>query len=121
MGEGADVEPADDLAAQRLEVCLRGLDQGEDALRVLGEQPRRVREPHAAAVALHEPGTGLALQLGDLLADRRGGDHEGVGRRSDRTVDMDGVKGFEPVQVQHVSHSKPFSVESLACGSLCSG
>ncbi len=47
---------------------------GEDAGRVLGEQPARVREPHAPPVLGEQLLTRLALQLGHLLGDGRGGD-----------------------------------------------
>ena len=105
-GEGADGQPPDDLAAQRLEVGLGGLHQREDALGVVGEQPGRVGQPHAAPVALQQRRAGLPLQLGDLLGDRGRGHHERVGRRADRSVDGHGVQGLQPVEIQHVSNSK---------------
>ena len=118
--ERGDPQLADHLAALRLQVRLGQLHLGEDARRVLGEQPARVGEPHPAAVLREELLAHLALQLGHLLGDRRRRDVQPLGRTADRAVPGEGVEGAQALQIQHVSDATAIpGRKSRLCYEVC--
>jgi len=83
LGEGRDEQAADarlqgarphdpaDVVVHGVEVRAGGVGGGKQDAGVLGEQPARIREPHAAAGLLEQRRAGLALQDGELLRHRR--------------------------------------------------
>jgi hypothetical protein len=66
QAHAAAADPGD-----RLELGLGGGKPGDHNIGVLHKRPSRVREPDAAAAAVHERGAGPLLESGDLL--RNGG------------------------------------------------
>ncbi len=113
--EGADPQLAHGAAPLGLDVGLGELHLGDDPGGVIGEQPSGVGEPDPAPVPGQQRLSDLALQLGQLLGYRGGGDVEAVGRAADRAVAGEGVQGAQALQVQHVSNATTPPRETLAC------
>ena len=113
--EGREPHLAHDPAALGLDVGLGELDLGEDPGGVLGEQQSGVGEAHAPAVLGEQLLPHLALQLGQLLGDGRGGDVQPVGGTAHRAVPRDGVEGPQALQIQHVSNPKGRGRRILTC------
>lgn len=103
------------LPAVRLQVRPRQLDLGQDARRVLGEQPPGVGEPHTPAVLGEQLLAHLALQLGHLLRDGRRRHVQPLGRRAHRAVPREGVESAQALQIQHVSDATRYRSKLLAC------
>ncbi len=114
-GERREPELADDLPPLGLQVGLGQFHLGQDARRVLGQQPARVREPHPPPVLGEELLSHLALQLGHLLRDGRRRDVQRLGRAAHRAVPGQGVEGAQALQVQHVSDTTRYRVRNLDC------
>lgn len=66
-GERRDPQLPRDLTALRLQIGLGQFHLGQDAGRMVGQQPAGVGEAHAAAVLREELLADLALQLRHLL------------------------------------------------------
>lgn len=74
-----------------------------------------IGEADAAAVSGEQPLPHLALQLRQLLGDRRRRDVQPVGRPAHRAVAGEGVQRAQPLQVQHVSDATRSSEEGFTC------
>lgn len=113
--EGAQHQLADGLPAPRLQIRLGQLDLGQDARRVIGQEPPGIGQPHSPAVLGEQLLPCLTLQLGQLLGDGGGGHVQPVGRGADGTVASDGVERTQTVQVQHVSDATRRRPQNFDC------
>jgi hypothetical protein len=75
---------------------------------------------HLASVALQEGHAGLALQLGELLADGRGRDPQGARRSGYRAAVGHLSEDAEPLNAEH-KHSLRELVERVTSASRISG
>ena len=92
----------DRRAARRCrQLLLGGVEPREDRLGVGHQRAPGVREPHAARAALHQPGAGLALQGGHVLADGRLGEVERLGGGGERAPLGDLAKHLHATDVEH--------------------
>ena len=73
----------------RRELSLRCVQPPDDLLGALGQQPASVGQPDAAADSLKQLGTGLGLEPGDVMADRRLGVVQRTSGRCDGAVPGD--------------------------------
>jgi long-chain acyl-CoA synthetase len=101
--ERGQPDPSLALSDVRGKFGLRGVQPPDDLLGPLGEQPPGVGQPYAAARPLQQPGPGLGLQPGDVVADRGLGVVQRLGRGGDRAVPGHGDQDAEPGHVQHSS------------------
>jgi hypothetical protein len=85
----------------RRELVLRRVQPADDLLGPLGQQPARVGEPNAPARPLQQPGSGLGLQAGYVMADRRLRVVQRARRRCHRAVPGHRDEHAEPGHVQH--------------------
>ena len=88
-------------AGDRLELGLGGTQAGDDHIGVLDQRAPGVREPHAAAAAIHERGARAPLEGRDLLRDGGLRIGEGVGGSRERAVLRNGTKNPQLLDVEH--------------------
>ena len=70
-GEAGNLQIADDVVALPIKLTLCVLDFGQNRVRSAGQQTACRRESYAAAVRLDQSLPDVALQLAELLGDRR--------------------------------------------------
>ena len=75
--------------------------RGEDRLGVGHQRAAGVGEADAARAALDEPGAGLALERRHVLADRRLGEVERLGRGGERALLGDLAEDLHAADVEH--------------------
>ncbi len=90
-------------AGDRLQLGLGLGEAGEHGVGVAHERLPRLGQPHPARVALHEHGSGLALERGDLL--RHGGLREGerLGGGGEGALAGDLAQDAHAADVEHQS------------------
>jgi hypothetical protein len=100
-GERGEPQPPGAQPGEDRELVLRRVEAADHLGGPLGEQPSRVGEPDATPGPLHELGARLRLKPRQVMADRRLGVVQRVGRRGDRPVPGDGHQHAEPRYIQH--------------------
>ena len=68
-----------------------------------------IGEAHAAAVGHEQRDAGVALELGELLRDRRGAVRERVGDGGERAAEREFVQQTQSSQFEHGASSASFS------------
>jgi len=103
QGGGERGQPDPSLAQPhvRRKLVLRRVQPADDLLGPLGQQPAGVGQPHSPARALQQPGAGLGLQPGDVMADRRLGVIQRPRRGGHRSVPGHRDQHAQPGHVQH--------------------
>ena len=90
--EGRDPDPAAHLPGVRGELGLHLLHAREQLVAAFHERASRIGELEPAPDLHEQLGARLALELGELLGDRRGGEGERLGRAGDRAVGGEGAQ-----------------------------
>ena len=117
--EAGDAPAAGDRPRGSREVGLGDRRAFEQSLGVADEDERRISEPYAAPRPLEQRHARLALEHGELLGDRRGGELERVGDRGDRPPLAQLAQEPQAAQVEHREetlpnrHQKPESFVTL--------
>ena len=101
--EGGDARrgPATRPAAAAASSASARSARSSSALGVPDEDQRGVREAYAAARALQQRDTGLALEHGQLLGDGGRREAERIGDRGDRAARVELVQQAQPPEVEH--------------------
>jgi hypothetical protein len=99
--EAGDPDPAGVQPHHRGQLRGGGVDPADDLGGTAGQMRTLRGEPDAAADPLHEPGPGLGLQPGQMMADRGLGVVQVLGGLGDRALRGDRRENPEPQDVQH--------------------
>ncbi len=102
-GEPGHADPLLPLPDVRGQFVLCRVQPAQDLLGPPGQQAPRVGQLDAPAGPLHQPGAGLGLQPGEVVADRRLGVIERPGGRGHRAVPGYGGQDPQPGHVQHAA------------------
>ena len=100
-GKAGEPQPATSQAGDLAQFLLRLIQTGEHRLGVDHEGTAGVGEADGTHAPLDQPGPGLALEGGDLLADRRLGERQRLGRGRERAAGGDLPQHLETTRVQH--------------------
>ena len=100
-GEAGEPQPATPQAGDLGELLLGLFQAREHRLGVGQEGTAGVGEAYRTHAALHQPGTGLTFEGGDLLADGRLGERERLGRGRERAAGGNFPQHAKATWIQH--------------------
>ena len=102
-GEGGQAHAAGGQPDVGGQLRAGGVDAADDLGGAVGQQLPGRGEPDPSADPLQQLRTGLGLEPGEVVGDRRLGVVQLLRRRGDRSMAGDGVDDAQPVDVQHAS------------------
>ena len=108
--EGGYAHPAAHLPGVRRQLGLHLLHAREQLVAAFHERASRIGELEPAPDLHEQLGARLALELGELLGDRRRGEGECLGRAGDRAVGGEVAQDGEAAGVEH-----RLSISALLC------
>ncbi len=100
-GEAGQPQAAPPKSRDLTELLLGLVQAGEYRLGVRHQGTASVGEPHRSHATLDEPGARLALEGGDLLADRRLGERQRLSCGGERAEGGDLSEDTEPAGIKH--------------------